>query len=53
MNEIICPKCENEIKPPDSWDFIDGESREIVCDCGAKLKVIIERPIEYFTEVIE
>ncbi len=48
MEDIICPQCNNVIKPKDYWDFIDREKHKITCSCGYKFKVIIERPIEYY-----
>jgi len=51
---IICPNCNHKIEPEDHWDFIDGEIRKIQCDnCDTFLKVTINRPIEYVTEIDE
>jgi len=48
MDNIICSKCKNVIQPKDSWDFMDGEEHKILCKCGNKFIVIVERPIEYY-----
>lgn len=48
MEDIICLRCNDVIKPNDNWDFIDGEKQEATCPCGHKFTVIIERPIEYY-----
>ena len=48
MEDIICPKCGDVLKPVDSWDFMDGEKHKITCSCRNKFVVIIERPIEYY-----
>jgi RNase P subunit RPR2 len=48
MEDIICPKCSDVLKPSDSWDFMDGEEHRVTCSCGYRFLVIIERPIEYY-----
>jgi|GEM_PF-3415777 len=48
MNDIICPKCNSNIKPDNNWDFSDGEEHKIICCCGFQFTVVIERPIEYY-----
>lgn len=50
MEDIICPRCNNLIRPSDNWDFMDGEERKITCSCGYQFVVIIERPIEYYIQ---
>lgn len=53
MGDIICPKCNDVIKPDNNWDFMDGEEEEVICLCGHKFRVIIERPIEYYIPELE
>lgn len=53
MEDIICPKCSDVIKPDNNWDFMDGEEEEVICPCGHKFLVIIERPIEYYIPELE
>lgn len=48
MEDITCPKCNDVLKPNDSWDFVDGEKHKIACSCGHKFEIIIERAIEYY-----
>ena len=48
MEDIICPKCSDVLKPNDGWDFMDGEKHRITCCCGYQFEIIIERPIEYY-----
>ena len=48
MEDIVCPKCGNFVKPGKHWDFIDSEKHKISCLCGHKFVVIVERPIEYY-----
>ena len=53
MEDIICPKCSDVIKPDNNWDFMDGENHKIICSCGHKFVFIIERPIEYYIPEVE
>lgn len=34
MEDIICPRCNDLIKPKNNWDFMDGEEHEIICPYG-------------------
>lgn len=48
MEDIICSKCSDVLKPDNNWDFMDGEKHRMTCSCGNQFEIIIERPIEYY-----
>jgi len=50
VKDIQCPHCQEVIdeKQTEHWDFMDLESRLVVCrHCKKQYRVIINRPIEF------
>ena len=50
VSDIQCPHCNEVIEEIQNshWDFMDGETRLVVCKhCKKKYQVVINRPIEF------